>query len=684
MGQGPPCSGGGRGLGPPTGSEGIAVPTGSGSCPLFSNTVLHEYTKTNAESVTAAVADAISKGEELVAGVVGAAVPHTWDNTLAPLDRIGAVMVRAYGVGPFMGRAHPDRGVREAAQAGEETLSKWQSDLVFRRDLYEAIESYAATKEAATLPPERQRFLEFIRRDFRRAGHALTDEARDEVQRHRTRLVELEVAFNKNIDEFQDGLDLTREQLAGVPDDAIARLSPGAAPDTFRVSLDYPDYYPFMDQAHDRELRETLQFKFFNKAVDSNRPLLAEAITLRQRIGALFGMPSWAHYAMELKMAKEPKAVEELYAGIVPGLTKKAGEELADLRTALGGGELRAWDHRYLHTKIRKDRFGVDPSEVAAYFPLEQVLDGMFAITGEVLGLKYRKHDKVAAWHADVVAYDILDAEDDTHLATFYMDLFPREGKFGHAAAFDLVPAHATPAGYSLPVTAILCNFTKPAADGPSLLRHDEVTTLFHEFGHVLHNSLGHTELVRFSGYNTEWDFVEAPSQIMEHWCWNADVLRRFARHHKTGAPIPDELVEQLVAARDLHIALAMLRQVSFGMLDMTFHGEGGEKDLAAITKETTEVAGFPHHEGTFYPASFGHLFGYDAGYYGYLWAKVFGDDMFSRFEAEGVLSPTVGADYRSKVLEPGGSRDPMDLLKDFLGRDPDQRAFLRLLGISR
>ena len=645
--------------------------------------MLHDYTTTTAESVADAVAGAIATGEALVAGVVGVAGPRTWDNTLAPLDRLGAVMVRAYGVGPFMGRAHPDRTVREAAQTGEETLSKWQSDLVFRRDLYEAIEAFAATPEAAALEGEPQRLVEFTRRDFRRAGHALSEEERAEVQRHRTRLVELEVAFNKNIDEFQDGLDLTREQLAGLPDDAVARLSPGAQPGTFRVSLDYPDYYPFMDQALDRELRRELQFKFFNKAVAANRPLLAEAISLRHRIAEIFGMPSWANYAMELKMAKEPKAVEELFAGIVPGLSTKAREELADLRTALGDGELRPWDHRYLHTKIRRERFGVDPSEVASYFPLDRVLEGMFAITGEVFGLEYRKHPTVAAWHPDAVAYDILDAADGSHLATFYMDLFPREGKFGHAAAFDLVPGHAGPDGYVLPVTAILCNFTKPAGTAPSLLRHDEVTTLFHEFGHVLHNSLGHTRLVRFSGYNTEWDFVEAPSQIMEHWCWNADVLRRFARHHETGAPIPDGLVEQLVAARDLHISLAMLRQVSFGMLDMALHGPGADKDLDAITRETSEISGFPFHEGTFYPASFGHLFGYDAGYYGYLWAKVFGDDMFSRFEEEGVLSPVVGAEYRARVLAPGGSRDPMDLLKDFLGREPDQRAFLRMLGIA-
>jgi thimet oligopeptidase len=581
-----------------------------------------------------------------------------------------------------MGRAHPDRAVREAAQAGEEALSKWQSDLVFRRDLYEAIEAYAATTEAAGLTGERARLLEFVRRDFRRAGHGLSEEARAEVQRLRTRLVELEVAFAKNIDEFQDGLDLTRDQLAGLPEDTIARLTPGESAGTFRVSLDYPDYYPFMDYAHDRELRRALQFKFFNKAVDENRPLLEEALRLRQRIAGLFGEPSWAHYAMELKMAKTPDAVDKLYAGIVPGLTAKARDELADMAAALGDGALQPWDHRYLHTKIRKERFGVDPAAVAAYFPLDRVLDGMFAITGEVFGLEYRQRDDIKAWHPDVVAYDILAAGTGKPLATFYMDLFPREGKFGHAAAFDLQSAHAAPGGYVLPITAILANFTKPTESAPSLLRHDEVTTLFHEFGHVLHNSLGHTELTRFSGYNTEWDFVEAPSQIMEHWCWNADVLRRFARHHQTGEAIPDSLVEQLVAARDLHIALAMLRQVSFGKLDMEFHGPGEEKDLDAITRETSEIAGFPFHEGTFYPASFGHLFGYDAGYYGYLWAKVFGDDMFSRFEAAGHTSPEVGGEYRRKVLERGGSVDAGDLLRDFLGREPNQQAFLRHLGI--
>jgi thimet oligopeptidase len=641
----------------------------------------YDYAAVTPQTVSADVENAIAAGERLITAITGYHGDREWASTLAPLDRLAEVAARAYGTGPFMARVHPDKAVRDAASDAEERLSKWLSDLPFRRDLYEAVEAYATTEEAKSLTGERARMLEFVRRDFRRAGHALTEAERAEVQRHRTRLVELDVAFNKNLDEYEDGLDLTRDQLDGLDDGYLERLRPGTADGTYRVSLDYPEYFGFMDQATDRDLRRQLQYKFFNKAVVANLPLIEEAVRIRARIAEIFSMPSWAHYAMEEKMAKTPEAVEEMYEAIVPGLTEKSHAELDDLRSVLGD-DLQQWDHRYLHTTIRRERYGVDPSAVAAYFPLEPVLEGMFAITGEVFGLTYEEAN-IPVWHPDVMAYHMLDGESGDQLATFYMDLFPREGKFGHAAAFPLIPAHQRPEGYVLPSTAIAANFTKPGAKTPSLLRHDEVVTLFHEFGHVLHNSLGHTELVRFSGYDTEWDFVEAPSQIMEHWCWNADVLRRFARHYETGEPIPDDLVDRLVEARDLHIALAMLRQVSFGRLDLEFHGPGPEKDLWAITRSTSEISGFPYHEGTFYPAGFGHLFGYDAGYYGYLWAKVFGDDMFSRFEAEGVLSPKVGRDYRDLVLSPGGSKAPMDMLRNFLGREPNQEAFLRLIGIE-
>lgn len=644
--------------------------------------MLYDYTTVTAASVRAEVEGAITGAEETLAAVVAPQERRTWESTMAPLDRIGAAIVIAGGRGPFMARVHPDKEVRDAAQEAEERLSKWVSDLAFRRDLYEAVEAFAATPDATALEGEDARLLAFTRRDFRRAGHALSPEQRAEVQRLRTRLVELGVSFSRNIDEYQDGLDLTREDLDGLPEDYISRLSPGQAEGTFRVSLDYPEYYPFMDQSRRADLRRTMQFKMFNQAREQNLPILEEAVRLRHEIAHLFGLPSWAHYGMEEKMARQPSAVERFYSGLIPPLTAKARGELADLAAANGGAAPDPWDFRYLHTVIRRERFGIDPSAVAAYFPLEQVIQGMFDITGEVFGLAYRRLEGVAVWHPDVTVYEISDRATGRPLATFYADLFPREGKFGHAAAFDLVPAHQGDEGYVLPVTAIAANFTKPGATQPSLLQHDEVVTLFHEFGHVLHNSLGHTRRTRFAGFNTEWDFVEAPSQIMEHWCWTPAVLQRFARHHEIGEPIPAETVEQLAAARDLHVALLTLRQISFGLLDMAFHGPAEEKDLFAITRDTTAITGFPHHEGTFYPAGFGHLFGYDAGYYGYLWAKVFGDDMFSRFEAAGHTSPEVGGEYRRKVLERGGSVDAGEMLRDFLGREANQQAFLRHLGI--
>ncbi|MDX1690774.1 MAG: M3 family metallopeptidase [Acidimicrobiia bacterium] len=642
--------------------------------------MLYDYATVSPSSVRHAVDEAIERGEALLAAVE-AAEERTWGTTMAPLDELAATTVKAYGRGPFLGRAHPARDIRTAGQEAEQKLTAWQSDLVFRRALWEAVEAYAATDEAAGLDGERARLLEHTRRDLRRAGHGLPEADRERLRTLRKRLVEIGIEFSRNLDEYEGGLDFAADELVGLPEEYVEGLAEGESPGTRRVTLDYPDYFPFMDLAEDRDARRRLQYAFYTKAVDENRPLLEEAVGIRQEIADIFDVPSWAHYAMEEKMAREPEAVHAFFDDLIPPLQQKAAEELDDLASRLDGDRPRGWDHRYLHTAIKRDRFGIDPNEVAAYFPLERVVDGMFEITGEVLGLSYRRLD-APTWHPDVQVWAIDDAASGDHLASFYMDLFPREGKFGHAAAFDLVPGHRTSDGYENPVTAILANFTKPTATAPSLLKHDEVVTLFHEFGHVLHNSLGRTELVRFTGFNTEWDFVEAPSQIMEHWCWQPGVLARFARHHDTGDAIPPDLVDQLVAARDLHQGLFWLRQLSFGMLDMRLHGPG-DKDLDRINRETSELSGFPFHEGTFYPAGFGHLFGYDAGYYGYLWSKVFGDDMFSRFADEGILSPDVGAAYRRHVLEPGGSLDAEELLRRFLGREPNEEAFLRQLGLQ-
>lgn len=350
-----------------------------------------------------------------------------------------------------------------------------------------------------------------------------------------------------------------------------------------------------------------------------------------------------------------------------------------------GHRDFRSWDLRFYETRLRKKEYGVDPFEVAEYLPVDQVLEGLFSITGEVFDLSYEELPNGKSWHRDARLFAVSDRRSGEPLAQFFMDLHPRQGKFTHAAAWPLRPGRASAEGKVIsPVSAIVANLPKPSAGKPALLQHDDVVTLFHEFGHVLHMSLSKARFTRFSGAQTEWDFVEAPSQIMEHWCWQPEVLRRFARHHQTGEPIPAVLVDQLVAAKNLNTGLFHLRQISYGQLDLRYHGPDEHKDLDGILRETYSIGLIPFPEGTFFPASFGHLMeGYDAGYYGYLWAKVLGDDMFSRFEATAPTDPDVGARYRRVILEPNGTVDADVLVRDFLGRAPSSDAFLRYNGIA-
>ncbi|HEU5326053.1 MAG TPA: M3 family metallopeptidase, partial [Candidatus Limnocylindria bacterium] len=637
--------------------------------------MLYDYAAVTPDSVRAETDAAIADADALVAGAVASAPDPSFDATLLPLELAGARLVEAYGRGAFMGQVHPDEAVRDAGTDAEERLNKWRVAVVFRRDLYEAVRAFAATDAASALEGERARLLEHWLRDFRRAGHELSDEGRDELERLRTRLVEVEVAFQRNINEYRDGIDVTREQLEGLPDDYVERLTNGSTPGTYRVSLDYPELNPFMEQAHDRGLRRTLFLKHWNRAVEVNRPLLAEALELRQRIARLMGVPTWAHHGMELKMAQTPERVRALYDELAPAMAAKIRDELAVMAERLHAdgheGPIMEWDRRYYGELLRRTEFGVDQNRVSEYLPLERVMDGMFALTGDVFGLDYRSVDDAPVWHDSVRVYEILDRASGEHLAHFYADLFPREGKFGHAAAFPLVIGHRTADGpYVAPVSAIAANFTPPSADRPALLRHTEVETLFHEFGHVLHMSLTRAEFARFSGAETEWDFVEAPSQIMEHWTWEPSVLGRFARHHATDEPIPPDLVEQMRRARWLNVGLHLGVQAFYGGIDLALHGEPVVPDLDEALRRTYAVTGMPYPDGTFMLTGFGHLLGgYDAGYYGYLWAEVIGDDMFGRFAREGVVSPSVGADYRREILEPNGSRDGDALVEAFLGR---------------
>jgi Zn-dependent oligopeptidase len=652
----------------------------------------HDYTATTGETVSSAVAEALAEAEGLIARAVASVDAPSFDATMRPIELAGAAATAGYGRSAFMNYVHPQADVRDAGQAAEEQIAKWNVGLPFREDLYRAVKAFSETPEAAALEGQEKRLMDFWMRDFRRAGQGLPPEQKAELESLRNRLVELEVAFARNINADQEGIEVTRDGLAGLPEEYIERLDPGGEPGTYRVGIKGPELVPFLAQAHDRSLREKLFRRNWTSAEATNRPILEEALEVRRRIAQLFGMPTWADYALEVKMAGTPERVEEFYAQIVPPLRAAAEREVATLheRAKRDGivGPLEAWDWAYYDNQQSREEHGVDQNEVSQYLPLEPVIDGMFALTAEMFGLEYRKVPDAKAWHPDVTLYEIRDRASGELVAHFYADMHPRADKYYHAAAFPLVLGHRRADGsYQTPVSAIVANLTPPGPGRPSLLRHGprgEIETLFHEFGHILHESLTRSEFARFSGAETERDFVEAPSQIMEHWVWQPKVLDRFARHHATGEPLPEALLERMIGSRYLNVGLRGAWQVSFGTEDMAMHASRGPVDIEAAMRDAFAVTSLPYPEGTFSVASFGHLMGgYDAGYYGYLWAEVIGDDLWGRFEAEGITSPSVGMAYRRAILEPNGTRSGDAMVADFLGRSASVQNYLRMRNLA-
>ncbi len=648
-----------------------------------------------AEDIERGVDDAIRTAEQLIDEVVSTPdARRTFDNTVLPLDEISDLLAQASGRYGFLSHVSADEALRTTAQMHEERLNVFATGIGFRAELDRALQAYASRAELEALPDDARRLLEFALRDYRRNGLGLDQATRQELQALQERLVALGIQFRKRIDDYEDHIELSRAELDGLPQSYIERLRTverGGAT-RYLVGLDYPELHPFLSAAHDAERRRELFYKNHNKAADTNVALLEEVLGLRATVAELLGYPSWASYALEIKMAKQTDAVLDFLTDLEARLQPKLASDLALLRaqqSRRSGADrpVEIADWRYYTNQLIQDRYQVDPFEVAAYFPLDTVLEGMFGVYEELVGVRFvARPDQVAtAWHEDAQPFDIVDPETGDALARFYMDLYPRPGKFGHAAAFNLRGGRRLAEGYQRPIAAIVANFTKPTASSPSLLQHSEVVTLFHEFGHILHQTLTTSRYQRFSGTRVERDFVEAPSQMLEHWCWRPETLAGFSRHYESGDPLPSGLIARMIEAKHTSSAITALRQVYFARLDLAYHGErhpaSGETDQ--IARDLHPITGFPFPQGTHFQAGFGHLIGYDAGYYGYLWAQVFGDDMFTRFEAPSASMASVGSDYRRHILEPGGSVDAELQIRRFLGREPNADAFLREIGIQ-
>ena len=403
----------------------------------------------------------------------------------------------------------------------------------------------------------------------------------------------------------------------------------------------------------------------------------------------LLGHNTYSEYQLQSRMAKTPETVWEFENGLKTALREKAQKDYDELleikKTRVPGADkINGWERSYYADKLMKEKYQLDSDKVKEYFELDDVLAGLFSITQTLFDVEYREVENPSVWHEDVRMFEVI--QDGKIKGRFYLDLFPRDNKYGHAACFGILNGKMTPMGYKIPTASLVCNFPKPTEDKPSLMPHSQVRTFFHEFGHVLHQMMTTADLYSQSGTNVSRDFVEAPSQIFENWTWNYEALKMFARHYETGEVLPKDLFDKMLAAKNVGSGMSASGQVFLGTFDLTLHDKydpDGQKTTTDVLKEVQkEVSLIDYVEGTHFHTAFGHLTGYASSYYGYLWSKVYAQDMFSVFEENGIMDTETGIRYRDIILASGSSKDELELVKEFLGREPNNEAFLKELGL--
>ena len=576
----------------------------------------------------------------------------------------------------FMGDVHPDEKIRDFGNEADSKIQNLALEIFKDQDLYEKFKEI----ETENLDEESKTFYRDLEIDFKDAGHGLSDEKKDRLTEIEKKLIDLSISFSENIAKDKTEVMFLEDQLKGLSQNELKNLKKNN--DSFVITMAYPDINAVMENCSVRKTREIVWKAFNNRAVKENSPILEEAVQLRNEKALLFGFKTWAEYRLQNRMAKSPKNVASMYESLIPKLQKAAGVEKSEL--AIDNIEIfdiAPWDIRYFISKERSNVSSIENSELKKFFYIHDVKTEMFKVCEEVFDLHIKPESNETAWHEDVELWSLWE-KNGQQLAYFYLDLYPREGKFTHAAVFDISSGGSS--RQELPICSMVANFPNPNT-GDGLMTFDEVETLFHEFGHVLHNGIGKSKYTRFVGANCEWDFVEAPSQIMEHWVWKVDCMKRISTHIESGESLSEIICEKLNKSKNIGISLLTLRQVSFGLADQHLHGENFNDGLLEIEHAAQKVTTITYPKDINHLAAFGHLLGgYDAAYYGYLWAEIIGDDLFSRFEKEGVLSNSVGVDYKNKILKPGGTVPAENMVQDFLGRKWNDEAFLSQKNLSK
>ncbi len=618
---------------------------------------------------------------------------RTFENTARALDYLTSLSDFAIlgNVLQILELSSTDQAIREAAHKGFIDLQGVGIDYISNnKELYRAFKEYSEMSDEP-LSDEQKYYVREVMDDFKRSGVDLPEDALNKVKELKKEIAQLSLAFDAAIAQDQSTIEVDREGLQGLEDDFINGLKK-TDQGRYILGVDYPTYLKVMDNASSEDTRKRLYKAFQNRAYPKNEETLRKVAEKRDQLAKLLGFDSYAALDLDDQMVGSPKRARAFIDELLERAKKKELKEIEMLKNELPesvvltpDGKLKPWDVAYLSNWYKKNHFQVDEDKVAEYFPMEKTIKGLLSIYQTFLPIEFEEVPVQGFWHEDVKLIEVYSKNKKELLGYLLLDLFPRPHKYSHAAHAGVIPSVILPDGTSTKrISVVWANFPKSTATKPSLLQRSDVKTFFHEFGHALHAVLGRTNLGSFAGTSVKRDFVELPSQMLEEWLDDKAILKKISSHYKTGEPLSDDMIDNILALKKLFSGSFVLRQVILSLFALDLFGSGEEKDpYALLEKLQKQYSSILFDTENHMYASFGHLTGYGAKYYGYLWSRVFAQDIFDQIKAHGLLNPEIGKKYAEMILSPGGSKHPDVLLQNFLGRAPNQKAFLQALGFE-
>ncbi|RKS86932.1 oligopeptidase A [Orbus hercynius] len=675
--------------------------------PLLSSAELPQFSHIKPEHVLPAVKQVIAHCRDVIEQVVNQS-EYTWDNLIQPIDEADEKFGRVWSPVSHLNSVKNSSELREAYEACLPLLSEYSTWVGQHKGLYHAYKSLRNSAQFSSLNKAQQKSITNALRDFELSGIGLDAEKQQRYGEIVAKLSELSSNYSNNVLDATMGwskLITNIDELAGLPESALAAAKAQAEAKEqqgWLLTLDMPSYIPVMMYCDNRELRYEMYYAYSTRASDQgpnagqwdNTDNIKQILALRYELAQLLDFETYAHKSLATKMADKPEQVLAFLTDLANKAKPQGEEELTQLKRFAyehyGASELKPWDITYYSEKQKQFLYTINDEELRPYFPENRVISGLFEVVNRVFGVTAKERKDVEVWSPEVRFFDLYDKKGD-YKASFYLDLYAREHKRGGAWMDDCLGQMRFADGHlQKPVAYLTCNFNRPIGDKPALFTHDEVTTLFHEFGHGLHHMLTAIETASVAGINgVAWDAVELPSQFLENWCWQPEALAFISGHYQTGQPLPKEMLDKMLAAKNYQAALFILRQLEFGLFDFRLHYEYSPKNgaliLETLQQVRQQVAVTPTAEWGRFPHAFSHIFagGYAAGYYSYLWAEVLSADAFSRFEEEGIFNVNTGNDFLAHILSQGGSDEPMTLFKNFRGREPQLDALLHHYGIA-